>query len=185
MTKSTLGELETVKLVVFNATVEGKVDTGATTSSLHADKIRIDGDFVIFSAPYLTNNDTSIRMPKVGEQEVSSADGGTQTRPMIELDVEIGGKVLERQVFNLNDRSTMDQQMLIGVNVLEAGEFVVDVAKDVEPEMEQDVLEHSEPQTKERSEIIAEVIKVLHEADITLAEIVTHMKTKIIQDMEI
>lgn len=123
--KHTLGKTADVDFADFRKTINGKVDTGATTSSLHASKIKVSGSQVSFVAPQLSDN--VITMDLSSHQEVASADGGNQTRPVVNFDITINGVNMHNVEFNLNDRSNMDSAILIGQNILTDGEFVVDV----------------------------------------------------------
>jgi len=125
--KTTIGNIVHVKFVNINTTVEGKVDTGATTSSIHATDITVKNGQVSFNCPALSNN--VITMALDGSQDVHSADGGGQSRPIINFDIEIDGIQIQDAAFNLNDRSNMDAMILVGQNILQAGNFVVDVSQ--------------------------------------------------------
>lgn len=106
------------------AAVKGKVDTGAEISSLHADKFEISNGTVRFVNKELSDN--VISAPLAEKQAVKSADGGVEYRPVIELDIEINGKPVRRALFNLNDRDHMDYSCLVGQNVLEKTNFLID-----------------------------------------------------------
>ena len=94
--------------------VTGKVDTGAHQSSLHAEHIQIDGDVVRFQYDgrfFQSNIET--------EQQISSSDGGTTTRPVITADIKINNQTITT-LLNLNDRSEMPEPMLIGQDIIRA-----------------------------------------------------------------
>lgn len=124
---STLGSYVNVYFPYLDKTIKGKVDTGATTSSLHGTNINIETkhNTVSFMCSALSNN--IITLPLKGTQEVRSADGGSETRPVVSFDVKINDTLLKNMDFNINDRSNMDVPLLIGQNILKAGEFIVDV----------------------------------------------------------
>lgn len=124
-------EVEVAFATLGNRALIGKVDTGATTSSLHATNIQVSGNRVSFVCPDISSN--SITMELAGSQEVHSADGGGQARPMVKFDVTVNGQSLSGVAFNLNDRSNMDDPVLIGQNILQAGNFIIDVNKDEVP----------------------------------------------------
>lgn len=108
-------------------TIEGKVDTGAGESSLHADQIEMEGDVVKFS----TNGNT-IKMYTAGTTDIQSADGGTETRPAINAAIEVNGEQFNDVRFNLNDRGDMPSPLLIGMNLIEQGNFLVDPMQEEE-----------------------------------------------------
>lgn len=143
-------EVEISFATLGNRALMGKVDTGATTSSLHATNIQVSGNRVTFVCPDISRN--SISMELAGSQEVHSADGGGQARPIVKFDVTVDGQQLSGVAFNLNDRSNMDDPVLIGQNILQAGDFIIDVNKDqqpaddVRPQLpESEVVEFQEP----------------------------------------
>lgn len=134
---ATIGNQVTVSFSQFNKKLDGKVDTGATISSLHAEDIAADEDSnrVRFSSPALSDN--LITLPLVGVQAVVSADGGQTQRYTVKLDIVVDGVDLPGAIFNLNDRSNMDDDILIGQNVLKAGDFTIDVSQDDPSENQQ------------------------------------------------
>lgn len=124
---NSIGSSVTLHISSFGKELEAKVDTGATLCCLHGDNISVNKatKTVSFSNPDISSN--IIRAPLCGEITVSSADGGSDDRPTILLDVEMNGIALKNIEFNINDRSNMNSKVLIGQNLLKAGDFVVDV----------------------------------------------------------
>lgn len=153
--------------------IEGKVDTGATTSSLHAEDIQMGQGKVRFRCPMLSNN--FIDMPLDGAQEVHSADAGGNTRPIVSFDVEIDGIPIRGASFNLNDRGGMDSAVLIGQNILQSGGFIIDPSKNNEPQEQQtaDVTESVD----NRADQVAQAVAVLIEHNVSLSELMTHFRT--------
>jgi len=185
--KRTIGSEATVRFTRFNKDTTGKVDTGATTSSLHATRISLnsDGSQVQFLSPCLSNN--MVTLDITSKQEVHSADGGGNTRPVITLDIEIDGTPLTGVEFNLNDRSGMDSQILIGTNIIEAGNFVVDIHQDNDTEqptedalVTQNDTNAIEGNAVDREAKIREAIEVLRNSDVTLEEMLTYLKNEAI-----
>lgn len=121
-----IGDVGILKLFFPSGTaaIKGKIDTGAEISSLHGENIEIRGDTVRFMNSHISKNVISI--PIIQKQAVSSADGGVQYRPVIELDIELNGKPIKKVMFNINDRSHMDYPVLIGQNILEKTNFLID-----------------------------------------------------------
>lgn len=162
-----LGNMVEVGFVSLGAAkLQGKVDTGATTSSLHASNVSINQDrnTVTFRCEELSPN--MITLDLSGVQEVHSADHGGEKRPIVKLDVTINGVPLRGVSFNLNDRSNMDTRILIGQNILQAGKFVIDPSKDNE-RVEQ-------PRTES---MIMQAIETLVECNVSLADIVKYLHT--------
>lgn len=156
--------------------IHGKVDTGATTSSLDAQDIGISKSTgqktVRFRCPALSNN--FIELPMEGAQEVHSADAGGTTRPMVSMDISINGTMLRDVSFNLNDRSGMDTPVLIGQNALQAGNFIIDPNKDVEAESQ--TAEEIPQDVPTRESVVLRAIEVLAENDVTLNELFAYMQ---------
>jgi len=128
-----IGDVVLLKITLPSGVValKGKVDTGAEISSLHTDtKPEVIGDSVRFTNHNASGN--SITAPLVTQQAVNTSDGGTEHRPVIELDIEINGKPISKAQFNLNDRSSMEYQVLVGQNVLEKTGFLIDPSKSEE-----------------------------------------------------
>lgn len=170
----TLGMTARVRFASFgNRELQGKVDTGATTSSLHATDIKVDQqrNSVTFRCSELSNNVITLDLD--GAQEVHSADAGGQTRPVVTLDVEIDGVPIKGASFNLNDRSHMDIPVLIGQNILKAGSFMIDPREDGSAE----VPDHTETVQPTRESQIKEAIKVLSENDVSLSEIISYLQS--------
>lgn len=167
-----LGMMAPVTFASFgNKTLQGKVDTGATTSSLHARDIRVDSaqSKVSFVCDEISNNVITLELD--GSQEVHSADAGGNTRPVVSMDVEVDGVPIKGASFNLNDRSNMDVPVLIGQNILKAGNFMIDPNKDDE----------STPDTQDtvvptREAAIMNAVEVLAENDVTLNEIISYLQ---------
>jgi hypothetical protein len=153
--------------------VEGKVDTGATVSSLNAQEIRVNkqNGSVSFICPEISNN--LITMELDGSQSVVSADGedGGSTRPMVKFEIEINGMPFKQVSFNLNDRSNMDSPVLIGQNILKAGNFLIDVNKDDAPERAE-VVQRDVHTNKTRNDEVSEAILTLAKHNVTLLEMV-------------
>lgn len=168
--------------------IQGKVDTGATISSLHADRYQIKGQTIEFECKPLT--DHIITIPLKTQHAVKSPDGGTVYRPVIELDVKINGKLIRNVMFNLNDRSNMDQPVLIGQNILQAGKFYVDPSR----------TESVKGIDWDQFQVLAEVVSIVNhnpdnpileqfylhmmESDITFKDLVQHIKREVIKTFD-
>lgn len=110
--------------------ITGKVDTGATISSLHAEDIKTtrdnlnDEDLVTFK-----HNGIKYRMKLETHQAVQTADGGSEYRPVVSFDVQFQDKTYKDIMFNLNNRSDMPFKVLLGKNFIEKGKFLVDASE--------------------------------------------------------
>lgn len=208
-----IGDVVIMKLFLPSgaAALKGKVDTGAEISSLHADDIKIMNGTVKFTNKELSGN--VITMPIAEQQAVKSADGGVEYRPVVELDVEINGKAVRGVMFNLNDRNQMEYPALVGQNILEKTNFLVD-PKQNDPEAEklvrmedewldddetitEDMLkaldkefEGIEPvvlESSDNNEKLEAVYKTLQEANISFADFIRFVRTdarKVLEDIE-
>mgnify|MGYP000256461699 CR=1 FL=1 len=132
---TTLGWLQSVRLLPHKVRLTAKLDTGAKTSSLHAlniemfDKNRIE--YVRFTLPLKKDSDQSqvvFELPLVKETRVKrhSSDNAV-VRPVVELDFCIDGNV-HSALFSLDDRSNFNYPVLLGRRFL-ASRFVVDPAQ--------------------------------------------------------
>ena len=165
-TGDTLGNKAQIVFHEFgDKAIEGKIDTGATTSSLHASDIKVDQGRkkVSFRSDVLSPH--IIILDLDGVQEVHSADAGGVSRPTVTFDISIDGKHLNQVSFNLNDRENMDTRVLIGQNALKAGGFMIDPSKD------------EAGTTLTREQAILNAVQILTEYDVTLAQIIKHMQT--------
>ncbi len=171
---STGAELSNTAQVSFaqfgDRSIQGKVDTGATTSSLHATNITVNKgqNTVTFQSALLSPN--MITLDLEGAQEVHSADAGGTSRPMVKMDVTVDGTPIRGAVFNLNDRGNMDSDLLIGQNILKAGSFTINPNK---PEAQP--TDSGDKPTREAAILAA--VEVLAENDVSLAELVRYMRT--------
>lgn len=109
-----------------NTEYDGKIDTGAEQCCLHATDIKDSSDsisFVFGKKRYTMNKHSSV--------DIQSADGGVNARPVVALDVKCGDVTLQGVEFNLNDRSDMPDKILIGKNLLQKGNFLIDPLKEM------------------------------------------------------
>lgn len=165
-----------------NSKITGKVDTGASISCIHATNIQVDKNkqSVTFNSEPLSQN--TITMDLDGSQDVLSADGGADTRPMIKLDIVVNNTKLPGMSFNLNDRSEMDSPILIGQNVIKSGNFIIDINQEEQPEIHEDIID-SQPIVDEpiiessRENEIIEAVRILRKNNVSIFELVEHLRT--------
>lgn len=122
--QANVGLTTELTFVQLGKVVPAKVDTGATTSSLHAEQWAINGDRVVFKSAVF--GDGTLTLPLEGTHDVHTSDGGVERRPIVALDIKVGEQLLKAVHFNLNNRSNMDFPVLLGQNALRQGEFTVD-----------------------------------------------------------
>lgn len=116
--------------LVDNQPIESKVDTGATCCSIDAQDIKIipdsyerDHELVFF-----TFRGVKYRAMIDHYQVVTTADG-TSNRPAVVFNVTCNGQLVENVAFNLDDRSAMNYDVLLGMNFLDSTNFLIDPSK--------------------------------------------------------
>ena len=127
----TVGWLERVKLGTDGLVVSAKLDTGADSSSLHADDVtwlkREDGDWVTFEVVAEDGRRARFERKVLRVARVRRHGGGVQRRPVVVLDLCLGN-VLRQTEVNLTDRGGFTQVLLVGRSFLAEG-FAVDSAR--------------------------------------------------------
>jgi hypothetical protein len=129
--KMVLGEVERVWIVPPGLSVIARMDTGASSSSLHADNITTferDGeDWVRFD---IGNDDSSVTIERAIKKYVrvfQQADKVGSRRPVVDIRLFLGD-VKDTFSFTLADRSHLEHDMILGRNFL-TDIALVDVAK--------------------------------------------------------
>ena len=129
--KLLLGAVETVKLIEEGRVFDGRIDTGAVTSSIGVynwKNFERDGKkWVKFSLDD-TDNAVVYQYPVAGTVNIKQSDTEIEERIEIKVDIEMGGKEYKNQLFNIADRSHLNYQLLIGRSFLR-DIAVVDVAR--------------------------------------------------------
>jgi len=120
--KITIGEVEDIVLLKWGVKYSARIDTGATSSSLDARKIKIKNDIVNF----VLRGGKPLKVPLLEYRRVRTSVG-KERRPVVLLDICLGSLHLLTQV-TLTDRSHLKYALLIGRRVLK-GNFVVDVSR--------------------------------------------------------
>ena len=130
--KMVIGEAEWVHLPRQKMKLRARIDTGATTTSIDAREIRVQGrdgkKWVIFDLVDRKNDEKiTLEKPLIRIAEIKRHGVEEQERPVVKLRLKIG-EVEKYVEVSLTDRSKYDYPVLIGRNFLE-GEFVVDVSR--------------------------------------------------------
>lgn len=126
-----IGSFEKVSFPDFGIIdVIAKVDTGATSGSLHATHIReitlSTGEKAVRFRPY--GNKPSVTMSSFKYKMVRSSNGASTMRYIVPTSIIIRGVHYPIEV-SLSDRSLMKKGVLIGRRFLRSHGFVVDVKK--------------------------------------------------------
>ena len=111
--------------------VKAKVDTGAQTSSLHAEDIeffRQNGvEFVKFSVfPWQNNNSsrTTVTSELMAFRNIRSSSGCLEKRPVVLADIRVAGITFKTEL-TLTNRELMGFRMLLGRRALDKGFAVI------------------------------------------------------------
>lgn len=184
--KDIIGDKIKIDFVGFGTSLIGKVDTGAQMSCLHAENVEIKNDTVTFTSSAISP-DKTFTAGLVDVQAVRTADK-TENRPVIELNIRINDKAMSKMRFNLNDRSSMPEKVLIGQNILEKGGFLINPSESAESETEVDMDLLCEDINKDdnaydhkyvaKCEELDEIHSRLGDCNVTLGEIINYAKTK-------
>lgn len=133
MGKKIIGRKEKVSLPELGLKlVWAKIDTGAYTSSLHAEQIREevrDGKkvlcFEVLMPEHKSFTGETLTFEKYREKKVKNSFGQAEIRFLVSTKIRISGEVFSAE-FTLSDRSSMKNSILLGRKVLQ-GRFLVDV----------------------------------------------------------
>lgn len=122
-----IGWREHVSLPRLNiGPIVAKIDTGARTSSLHANEIHISGRRVRFRI-YEDGKWHSYQAPLVGHKRVKSSNGISEIRAVIRATIAMGEHLFKTEI-TLTDRTDMGVPMLIGRSTIK-GHFLVNPAR--------------------------------------------------------
>lgn len=124
------GWVEKITIGSPSITLNAKIDTGATHSSLHAAEYHIFNkagiEWVRFSVTDNEGNDRRFEVPLLRYAEIKQKNNQpAQLRPVIMLGICLGS-ILRVVEVNLADRSNFNYPVLIGHSFLQ-GNFLVDV----------------------------------------------------------
>lgn len=115
--------------------IRSKTDTGAKTSSLHADNLEVfqkDGqDYIRFTVHPIQRNRAITRIceaPIVDYRNITSSNGEREKRYVIQTTFKFGDHIFTSDL-TLTTRYGMTFRMLLGKEALKAGKFLVDPAK--------------------------------------------------------
>lgn len=121
-----IGQTEKVEITEASIELLGRVDTGAASTSVHAEELRIDGNMVSFALTAPDGQRVFLRKPIAKTGNVRNAERNEQ-RIYVELTLHHAG-LTKRVLVNLNDRASLTYPLLLGRNWLK-DDFVVDVSR--------------------------------------------------------
>jgi len=128
MPRLVLGRREWVALPEFDVgPLNAKTDTGARTSSLHAEEIQVapDGQRVFFVTSDHYGRRVTCESPIVKSTKVKSSTGVSRRRYVIETEAMLAGGFTWRIRLTLANRSEMRSPLLLGRQAL-SGYFLID-----------------------------------------------------------
>jgi hypothetical protein len=135
--KTIIGQIEDIYVDEAKNSYKARIDTGAATTSINAQMLRIKGGSkdpsknigkkIIFDTYNAEKKKTTIEATIIDVRRVTNSQG-EEKRYMVELSLTYKGKTKKIGV-NLRDRSKMEYKLLIGRNWLK-GDYVVDVSKE-------------------------------------------------------
>jgi hypothetical protein len=136
--KVVVGYVEYISIPRMEKVLKAKMDTGAKTSSIHANVIEMkkrkkgdsDSGYVIFTVETDAGASKPIKKPITRIVRIKLKEGGFQRRPVVEMKFCIAGVMVLEEV-NLSDREDFIYDVLIGRNMLIKGGLIVDAAKDL------------------------------------------------------
>ena len=125
--------------------LKAKIDTGARTSALHAHNIEVFGPaskpkvrFNVHPIPGKDTVDITCSAPILDRREVTSSNGESELRYVIETTLDVGGQQWPIEV-TLTDRSSMNARMLLGRQALADQITIIASEKRLQPELSFDV----------------------------------------------
>ena len=125
--KMIFGEVEWIYIGEADASLEGRIDTGAAVSSISAvdvEKFERDGKtWYRFGIPLTEDNTITIEAPWVRNTQIkqASTNGNIEDRPVVKLTVKVDSYTGKAE-FSLKNRTSMAYPILIG------REFIKDIA---------------------------------------------------------
>ncbi|MFT4854735.1 MAG: hypothetical protein ACI8YP_000427 [Algoriphagus sp.] len=135
MDKKIIGRKEKISLPILGLSlVWAKVDTGAYTSSIHAESITVEevhGKRILSFQPLMEGHKAftgqTVYFDQFTEKNVKNSFGNVETRYLIETTIKIAGEQYLSE-FTLSDRTNMRNAILLGRKTLK-NRFFVDVDK--------------------------------------------------------
>jgi ribosomal protein S6--L-glutamate ligase len=125
--------------------LKAKIDTGARTSALHAFDIEPFGPaanpklrFAVHPVPGRTDLTIACSAPIKDRRDVTSSNGETELRYVIETDLAIGDARVPIEI-TLTDRTTMAYRMLIGRQAIQPGWQITPTESFCQPVLDYDV----------------------------------------------
>lgn len=135
--KPVLGWLEFVRVADVDLKLDAKLDTGAKTSSIHAEIIDAPNreDFVsdeeqsiLFRLINEKGESRDVKAPIARWAAIKTKKGGVLHRPVVDMTFCLGGNLVTGEV-TLANRGNFNYETLIGRNMLEDADILVDASR--------------------------------------------------------
>lgn len=137
----TIGAFEYIDIPILGLEhIKAKIDTGASTSAIHApfvDTVIKNG--VSYVTYKLLNNDAVFSTNKFLVANITNSFGDTEIRYQVPIVIKLNNEYFEAG-FTLCDRSEMIDKVLIGKNIIQVGDFVVDIKKIIKESEDKDMI---------------------------------------------
>lgn len=129
--KIIIGRVEWIQTTDPEVKFRARIDTGAQTNSIHAEKIKEVSKEGVPYVEFVTVDEEGERhtfLKKIVKTTVvKSTSGNSVKRYVIRLDLLFGGRQISTNV-NLNDRTHLKHKFLVGRNLM-LGDYIVDVSQ--------------------------------------------------------
>ena len=127
-----IGEVEWVSVNAKRNRFKARIDTGAATSSIHAEDVQLferDGrTWASFNIqPFKKSKPVRVKAPITRKSKIKQHDRASDERYVVELTLTMGDIKMKTEV-NLNDRSEFRYPLLVGRSFLE-GNVLVDTSQ--------------------------------------------------------
>lgn len=131
--RTVVGWVEKVKLADVDVVVKARMDTGAGLSSVDAEIVKIipaeagsTRESIVFQIEDSEGNKKTLQRDIVKWVNIKKKDkSGFIRRPVVRMDFCLGGKKIQGRI-NLADRQHFLYPLLIGRNILDTGQFLID-----------------------------------------------------------
>ncbi len=132
-----LGWLEHVHIDAVDLKLDAKLDTGAKTSSIHAeiidapereDFVTDEDQYIVFRLINEKGETREVREKIARWAAIKKKKGGVLYRPVVDMTFCVGGVELSGEV-TLADRGHFNYETLIGRNMLQDAEILVDPSR--------------------------------------------------------
>ena len=108
-----------------------KIDSGnAGYNVIHGEDLTVQGDILTFKTQNKDGKDRRVSKKIKEKLNVNIGGGHVQERPVVELDVQIGGQEYKKILFSVTDRSSNDNKVLISADFVgKELDALIDVTK--------------------------------------------------------